>query len=194
MLQVSGEPITIVSGLPRSGTSMMMRMLQAGGFPVYTDGVRQPDEDNPNGYYEVEAAKGLVHGENAWLREVRGKAVKIVSPLLRFLPKEHDYRIILMRRRMVEILASQRIMLQRRGEPANRMSDDELARIYEEDLRKVEVWMGVSPNVRAVFVSYNDLLSDPYSELWKVESLLEAGLDLEAMAAIVDPALYRQRH
>ncbi len=172
---------------------MMMRMLEAGGFGLLIDGVRLSDDDNPQGYFELEETKGLIRGNTAWLRRARGKAVKIISPLLRYLPDEHDYQIILMRRRMREILASQRVMLQRRGEPTDRMDDDKLAVIYEKDLRQVEQWMGSRANVHALFVNYNGLLSEPLTELRRVVSFLDAGLNLDPMAAVVDQTLYRQR-
>lgn len=188
-----GEAIVVVSGLPRSGTSMMMRMLEAGGVPVFTDGVRTPDLDNPQGYYELEAVKGLHKGRHEFLAEARGRAIKVVSPLLRYLPRDHRYRIILMRRRMAEVLASQRLMLQHRREPEQRFDDRKLAALYEEDLRKVEQWMSSQPNVQALFVSYNGLLDEPLAELARVDQFLGGGLDLLAMAAMADQALYRQR-
>jgi len=110
----SDETITVVSGLPRSGTSMMMQMLGAGGLAVLTDGKRGADADNPRGYYEYEAVKSL--GQDAsWLASAGGKAVKIVSALLIHLPDGFDYRVIFMRRPIAEVLASQRAMLDRLG-------------------------------------------------------------------------------
>src|SRR5919108_6386357 len=112
-----GTPITVVSGLPRSGTSMTMKMLSAGGMDLLTDGERQPDDQNPNGYFELEAVKGLDKGENpAWLADARGKAVKIISFLLTWLPETYDYRVIFMDRDIEEILRSQSKMLVSRGE------------------------------------------------------------------------------
>jgi hypothetical protein len=109
------QTVVVVSGLPRSGTSLMMQMLEAGGITVLTDGIREPDEDNPRGYYEFERVKALPKGDYEWLESARGKAVKVVSALLEYLPPEYNYKVIFMHRRMEEILASQRKMLIRRG-------------------------------------------------------------------------------
>ena len=122
------EPITIVSGLPRSGTSMMMKMLEAGGMPVLTDSWRSADEDNPKGYYEFERVK-QIKTDQAWLPQAQGKVVKMISELLQYLPPIYCYRVIFMRRKLEETLASQRQMLQRRGEPAPVVSDESLAGI-----------------------------------------------------------------
>ena len=117
-----GRPIVVVSGLPRSGTSMAMKMLDAGGMPLVTDGVRSADISNPNGYYEFEPVKDLERGEAAWLADARGKAVKIVSPLLTYLPESFDYQVIFMRRPLAEIVDSQHAMLDARG--SERGSDE----------------------------------------------------------------------
>ena len=108
------DPIVVVSGLPRSGTSMMMQMLEAGGMEVMTDGLRAADEDNLKGYFEYETVKAL-HTDRNWLPEARGKAVKIISELLKYLPETQTYRIIFLRRALEEVLASQDRMLVRRG-------------------------------------------------------------------------------
>ena len=185
--------VTVVSGLPRSGTSMMMRMLEAAGLDIYSDGLRQADEDNPKGYYELERVKALARGDQDWLEEAQGRVVKIVSPLLRHLPEEQDYRVILMRREMDEVLASQQRMLMNRGEPSRVTDDDTLSRLFEEDLRQVERWVENRPNVECLQVSYNQMLTDPESEVRRIVDFLDDGADPEAMAGVVDPALYRQR-
>jgi hypothetical protein len=172
---------------------MMMRMLATGGVEVFTDGVRLSDVDNPKGYYEHERVKGIAKGDVDWLGEAKGRALKIVSPLLRFLPTDHTYRVILMRRRMSEILASQKLMLEHRDEAPNPMSDAKLAEIYERDLMIVEQWMRGQPNIEALPVSYNGLLEEPRLELLRIERFLDRPLDLEAMQAIIEPNLYRQR-
>jgi hypothetical protein len=192
-IEDADRPITVVSGLPRSGTSMMMRMLEAGGVAVLTDGARGPDQDNPQGYYELEAVKALHKGSHEWLRGARGRAIKVVSPLLRYLPPAYRYQVILMRRKMDEVLASQRLMLAHRNEPSQQLDDRKLARLYEDDLRQVEQWMGSQANVRALFVSYHGLLEEPFAELARVDLFLGGGLDLVAMAAVADLTLHRQR-
>src|SRR3990172_7400630 len=93
-----GEPIVVVSGLPRSGTSMMMKMLEAGGMPILTDGERSADIDNPKGYFELERIKNLEREtDKSYLRAARGKALKVISFLIKELPDDNDYRVIFMR-------------------------------------------------------------------------------------------------
>jgi hypothetical protein len=186
------DVVTIVSGLPRSGTSMMMRMLERGGMPVLVDGIRTADEDNPRGYYEFERVKQIEH-DAAWLDDAGGKAVKMISGLLQHLPAGRPYKVIFMRREMDEILASQRRMLVRRGEPTDRIQDDEMAALFHKHLAKVEAWLDEQPNIQVLYVSYNDMLEDPAAQVAKVAEFLDAGLDPERMVAVIDPSLYRQR-
>ena len=114
--------IVIVSGLPRSGTSLMMQMLQAGGMPLLIDDLRPADADNPNGYWEYEPVKRLQQ-DNSWIPKAEGKAVKVVSALLQYLPPQYTYKIIFMQRPMQEVLASQTVMLERRGEQGSKADD-----------------------------------------------------------------------
>lgn len=172
---------------------MMMRMLEAGGVELLSDGTRQADEDNPKGYFEYEPVKGLHRGRHEWLDVASGKAVKIVSPLLRFLPRDREYKIIFMQRKMEEILDSQRIMLAHRGEIADRYGDRKMAGVYESDLRQIELWMGNNPSVTALYVNYNGMLQDPLPALDRVNEFVEKSLDIDAMAAVIEPRLYRQR-
>ena len=187
------QTITIVSGLPRSGTSMMMKMLEAGGIPPLTDKIRTPDEDNPKGYYEFERVKKLDKGDTAWLPEAQGKAVKVISALLKHLPDGYTYRVLFMRRKLEEVLASQKQMLIRRGEPTDRVSDEELAAMFRKHLRHIEAWAQARPNVHWLDVSYNDLLANPRPEITRINRFLGGGLDEQKMAVVVDPTLYRQR-
>ncbi len=187
------EIITVVSGLPRSGTSMMMKMLEAGGIPPLTDKIRSADEDNPKGYYEFERVKKLDKGDTAWLPEARGKSVKVISALLKYLPGDFRYRVIFMRRRTEEILASQKQMLIRRGEPTDRVSDEELATYFAKHLRAVETWLQNQPNVDVLYVSYNCTLEAPLETAQEINRFLDNRLDTRAMAVVVDPQLYRQK-
>jgi hypothetical protein len=122
--------IVVVSGLPRSGTSMMMKMLQAGGIGIMTDNLRVADENNPKGYYEFERVKQLDKGDNAWVAEAQGKVIKVISYLLEFLPADFHYKVIFMRREMAEILASQRHMLERDGKPGSSANDAQMATLF----------------------------------------------------------------
>ena len=187
------EPVIVVSGLPRSGTSMMMRMLDVGGLEVVTDGIREPNPDNPKGYYEFERVKKLPDGDAAWLEEAGGKVVKVIAALLLHLPDPYEYRVLMMRRKMDEILAFQGRMLVRRGEDPDAVDDQEMARLFEKHLAQVYEWMRQKDNVRFLDVDYNVMLSGPEAQLEEIQTFLPYPLDLQAMGAVVDPSLYRQR-
>lgn len=187
------DAITIVSGLPRSGTSMMMKMLVAGGMTPLTDHIRQADDDNPEGYYELERAKKLREGDVAWLPSARGKVVKVIAILLTYLPSDYVYRVIFMRRAITEILASQRQMLIRRGEDPDRVSDEEMTALFEQHLQKVDAWIEKQANVQRIDVNYNWLLENPDTHIVRINEFLGGDLDTESMAEVIDPKLYRQR-
>lgn len=187
------DPITVVSGLPRSGTSLMMKMLEAGGIPPLTDRVRTADDDNPKGYYEFERVKGLP-GDAAWVAQACGKSVKVISQLLLELPAGHEYRVIFMMRKLVEVLASQRKMLVNRGTAKEGgPTDEEMGGILEKHVVSVLAKVEKRPGMTLLPVSYNNLLARPAGIVAKVNAFLGGALDEPAMAATVDPALYRQR-
>ena len=189
-----GAPIVVVSGLPRSGTSMMMKMLSAGGLAVVTDAIRSADDDNPKGYFELEQVKDLDKGKDkSWLKGHRGKVVKIISFLLKDLPDDNAYRILFMRRDLEEVIASQNKMLVHRGEPTDPAGDAKMIELYRKHLRKVEVLVGGKRNVKWLDVSYNDVVNAPRKPAEEVARFLAAGLDVEKMVAAVDPSLYRNR-
>ncbi len=186
------EPIIIVSGLPRSGTSMMMKMLDAGGMRVLTDNIRTADEDNPKGYYEFERVK-QIQTDQLWLKDALGKAVKMISALLKHLPQDYSYKVIFMRRRMEEILASQKQMLVRREESTDAISDEKMAALFQHHLKQVTTWMDEQPNLDVVYVSYNDVLTNPGEQAKKIDQFLGYTLDTENMVGVIDKSLYRQR-
>ncbi len=186
------EPIIIVSGLPRSGTSMVMKMLEAGGIPPLTDHVRSADDDNPKGYYEFERAKKLKEGDAAWLPEAQGKAVKVIGALLVELPPEYEYRVLFMRRRIEEVLASQSKMLERRGEE-KKVDDDTMAVLFQKHIQQVGAWMEKQSNLRCIDVDYNAMLEEPIPQVEQINRFLGGQLDEAAMADVVDRDLYRQR-
>jgi hypothetical protein len=185
--------VTIVSGLPRSGTSMMMKMLEAGGLPPLTDNLRTADEDNPKGYYEFERVKQLPKGDVAWLPEAQGKVVKVIAALLPHLPIGYEYRVIFMQRAMPEVLASQRQMLIRRGEDPDKIPDEVMAKLFEKHLRQVDDWIKRQVNVKRLDVNYNAMLKNPQPFIEQIDTFLNHQLDTMKMAAVVDPALHRQR-
>ena len=186
------DVITIVSGLPRSGTSLMMQILEVGGLPILKDDLRQADADNPKGYYEFERVKQVAR-DQAWLQDARGKAVKMVSALLLDLPDTYTYRVIFMRRTMEEILASQKTMLKRSGKPTDAIGDDKMAALFHKHLGQVDKWISEQPNVHVLYVSYNEMIADPLKEIQRINQFLGSELDTEKMVSVVDRTLYRQR-
>lgn len=187
------KTIVIVSGLPRSGTSMMMKMLEAGGIPPLTDAVREADHDNPQGYFEFERVKQLDKGDNDWLPQVEGKAVKIISALLQHLPDAYDYKVIFMERHMPEILASQRKMLAHRGEDAEQMDDARMADLFAKHVANTKTSLQQQPHFDVLYVHYSDVLATPDVQALRVSEFLGNRLNHEAMAEVVDPDLYRNR-
>jgi hypothetical protein len=187
------EAVVVVSGLPRSGTSMLMSMLDAGGIPPITDDIRTADEDNPKGYYEFERVKALDKGDTAWVADAQGKSVKVISALLKYLPPEYQYKIIYVRRNMQEILASQRKMLVRRGEDPDKVDDAQMAALFEKHVSQVESWLREQPNIQVLYEHYSDILADPEKEARRIDDFLGGRLQVERMAEAVDPDLYRNR-
>ena len=185
--------IVVVSGLPRSGTSLMMSMLDAAGIPPMQDHIRTADVDNPKGYYEYERVKALPDGDTGWVKDARGKSVKVITALLKHLPKKFQYDVLIMRREMAEILASQKKMLERRGEDPEKVSDQEMAELFGKHFSQVMDWVRDQKNIRYAEVSYNDLLTSPEGEVEKINSFLGGHLDTAAMLEKIDPVLYRQR-
>ncbi|MEP0806065.1 MAG: sulfotransferase domain-containing protein [Chloroflexota bacterium] len=185
--------IIVVSGLPRSGTSMMMKMLEAGGLPILTDNLRTPDANNPNGYYEFERVKQLPEGDYGWLPEAGGKVVKIVTGLIMHLPSDYKYKVIFMQRAMKEVLSSQKKMLGRLGKEDDRVEDEKMRKIYQEHLKQVNAWLAKQPNIEVLYVNYNTMLADPFESLKKVNEFLGGGMDVNVMAGVVNKELYRER-
>jgi hypothetical protein len=184
--------ITVVSGLPRSGTSMMLRMLAAGGLPILTDGVRGADEDNPHGYLEWEGVKSLQR-DASWVAAARGNAVKVIYYFLRDLPLDCRYRVIFMRRDLDEVLASQSAMLRRRGVHEQGPDDARMKRLFANELQEIDTWLASQPAFSVLNVEYRAVLGGPLAQAGLVSSFLEGGLDCQAMASGVDPSLYRSR-
>ncbi len=185
--------ITVVSGLPRSGTSMMMKVLDAGGIPPVQDGIRAADEDNPQGYYEFERVKRLDKGDTAWLAEAQGKAVKVISALLKHLPPTYTYRVIFVRRNMAEVLASQRKMLIHRGKDPGQVDDAQMSHLFARHLAEVEAWLAQQHNIRVLYVQYAEALANPQGCAAQINAFCGGGLNERAMALAIDPQLYRNR-
>ena len=186
------KSIIIISGLPRSGTSMMMRMIDAAKIPILTDNIRKADEDNLKGYYEFERVKKL-EVDRDWLPLAEGKAVKVISWLLKYLPINYEYKVIFMQRDINEILASQRKMMERRGEKDDNIPDEKMAEQYQFHLEQVDNWMKTQNNIKSMYVSYNDTLNNPRETAIRINAFLELKLDIDKMVDAVDLSLYRQR-
>ncbi|CAN5270233.1 hypothetical protein BH20VER2_BH20VER2_05090 [soil metagenome] len=189
---VTDRFITVVSGLPRSGTSLMMQMLAAGGLPALTDGFRTPDESNPRGYLEYEPVKKL-RSDRSWLELARGHAVKIIHLLLRELPTDRglQYRVLLIRRPLEEVLASQRAMLERQGKKAG--DDALLAKVYRGQLEQAEQWLASAPGFSVLEVEHHALFESASPTVERLNEFLGGQLDVTAMLGVIDPTLYRQR-
>ena len=186
------QTVIVVSGLPRSGTSMMMKMLGEGGLPVLTDSIRSADEDNPNGYFELEQVKQLTDGRVDWLADADHKLVKVISALLEHLPPEHHYKVLFMERQIPEILASQRKMLARRNETSN-VPDAEMEAQFREHLKAIKYWLARQPNMEVMYVDYNRMMADPDSYCRKIADFVGLPLDVAKMRSVPNERLYRNR-
>ena len=188
------EPNTIivVSGLPRSGTSMMMRMLEAGGLENLTDGVREADLDNPNGYFELARVTKLENDKD-WVPKARGKVIKVIAALLRHLPPGEQYRVVFLEREIREVLASQKEMLRRTSNATDDVPDEQMATHFRRHLERVREWLGAQPNFEVLYVEHRDGIENPAAFAAKVAAFLGGSLDVCRMAEAVDRSLYRQR-
>ena len=184
--------IYVVSGLPRSGTSLAMQMLAAGGLCVLSDGLRAADADNPRGYYEWERIKGLPQ-EPRVLAGAEGRAVKIISSLLLALPQGHEYRVIFMLRPLDEVLASQGVMLRNRGTEGPPVAPAAMLAALRAHLAQVNAWLQGRPDLTVLRMNFHDLLADPHGQAESMARFVDLPLDIEAMARQVDASLHRQR-
>ena len=184
--------ITVVSGLPRSGTSLMMQMLVAGGMPALSDGERHPDTDNPRGYLEWERIKQLPTDPGC-IAEAEGKVVKVISRLLLSLPAGHEYRVVFMQRPLPEVIASQDHMLRRRGTYREGADPAVISAAFEKHLREVYAWLDSKTYLKTLRIPYHEVLSQPKQIGKQVAEFLQIDLDLDAMSGCVDASLYRNR-
>lgn len=180
--------ITVVSGLPRSGTSMMMQMLEAGGLTPFSDQRRAADASNPRGYYEHERVKALAK-DNAWVADAEGHVVKVIAQLLRHLPDGSDYRVVFMERDLDEVLDSQTAMLGRLGRPGG--NPVVLRPVFERQLAEAKAWLNEHPRADVLYVPHRAVIEAPTAQAAAVNAFLGGGLDEAAMAAVVDPSLHR---
>jgi Sulfotransferase domain len=184
--------IYIVSGLPRSGTSLAMQMLDAGGLPVLGDGLRGADADNPRGYYEWERIKQLAL-EPSLVAESEGRAVKVISSLLFALPRDYQYRVVFMLRPLDQVLASQAVMLRNLGTEGPPLAPAAMLAALQAHLAQVNAWLRSRPDLAVLKVNFHDLIADPRGQAASMARFFDLALDVEAMARQVDPSLHRQR-
>jgi len=188
-----GKPVIVVSGLPRSGTSMAMKMLEAAGLEVVVDGIREADVDNPKGYYELERIKDLANEtDKSYLQEARGRVVKVISFLLKELPDDNNYKVIFMRRHIDEVLASQAKMLKHREE-SNESQDEQMRELFKADLWRANYLIKNSPHLEATHIVYSEVLSDPLPAAKQIKEFLGLSVPAEQLAAVVDSNLYRNK-
>jgi len=189
-----GDPIVVVSGLPRSGTSMLMKMLEAGGMEIMTDSERVADIDNPKGYFEYERVKNLEkETDKSYVREGRGKVLKVISFLIKDLPDDNDYRVIFMRRDLDEVLASQNKMIQRLGTEDSTAAEDAMREAYRNDIVRTRLLCKKSPNFELIEVNYKNTVEEPGKTALSVNAFVGGHLDEAAMREAVDSSLYRNR-
>jgi hypothetical protein len=183
-------PVIVVSGLARSGTSMMMRMLEAGGVAVLSDGIRRADLDNPHGYYEFEAVKGLEY-DVSWVPRAKGKAVKVIHRLLQYLPSTIHYKVVFMRRQLDEVVASWNEMVRPSGQTVAAVA--RFTRQLRRELHDAEKWLSNQNNLDVLYVNYNLTLNDAEIAAVRIREFLALDLDVNRMQSVVEPLLYRQR-
>ncbi len=170
----------------------MMQMLAAGGIPVLVDHVRQPDNDNPKGYYEFEPVK-KTSSDPSWVDSAPGSAVKMVHLLLYDLPPGHTYRVIFMNRNLEEVLASQAIMLSRSGKQGAALTTKRLKEVFNQQLDKISGWLANQRHIQVLDVHHHKAISHPSLQACRINDFLGGRLDIEAAISVIDRSLYRQR-
>lgn len=186
------ETITVVSGLPRSGTSLLMQMLDKAGMQMFVDNVRQADDSNPKGYFEHEAVKSLARNK-AWVNQAVGKVVKVVSHLLFHLPDNYHYKIIFVDRDLSQILKSQQKMLIKKGKNKKESYSITLEMSYKKNLEKVDKWAKTHYNVEILHVNFSNLINNGIVEAKKIIEFLNINAKPEDIAKAIDKKLHRTK-
>jgi len=189
---IQSKEIIVVSGLPRSGTSMMMKMLVEGGLPAVTDSLRSADNDNPNGYFEFEPVKKMTEGNTQWLEQAGGKVVKVISALLEHLPAKYHYKVIFMERPLQEVLTSQKKMLVNRAEDSS-ISDVEMEEQFRKHLGAIKYWLARQPNMEVLYMDYGKMLASPAAWCAKIAEFVSLPMNVEKMQGVPNERLYRNR-
>lgn len=185
--------IIIVSGLPRSGTSMMMNILNSGGVPALIDNIRKSDKDNPKGYWEFESVKNLINGEYSWLDQSKGKCVKVISYLLTYLPENYSYKVIFLERDLSEILKSQQIMMTQNQNMISNQDDEKISTIFKKHLESAKDFLQSNRQFETYYANYNKILDSPKKEIEKLNQFLNGRLDASKTMDVIDRTLYRNR-
>ena len=184
------KPVIIVSGLPRSGTSLMMQMLQAGGISIIYDNKRPADEHNPYGYYELEKVKRLEQ-DNSWIEKCTGKALKILYHLLKYLPETTHYKIIFMQRNLKDVVISQDKMLESYSKAV--LSDNaKVMTLFEEERKQIISWIENKSNMDVLYIEFSDVLADQKKVVLQLSDFLGSNLELQSMQAVINPAILSQ--
>ncbi len=191
----SGKTFLLVSGLPRSGTSLMMQMLDAGGIHPQTDGIRVADENNPRGYYEWEAIKKIgQHPEILDAPAIEDKAIKVISMLIPALPKNHQYKIIFMMRPIHQIVASQSKMIDRLGTDGSEIEPDKIAARLERHRSQILQLLENQENFELIDVDYETLLKDTENQIARIiEFIDDQRLDADQMPNAIEHHLHREK-
>jgi len=191
-VSATNSDIIVVSGLPRSGTSMMMQLLQAAGIEALTDGIRQADENNPRGYYELEVVK-QTSNDASWLIDAGGKAIKVIYRLLYDLPGDQHYRTIFMQRPMAEVVRSQQAMLKQLGQQGSDLSDADLGALLHKELVTVNQWLSTNPAFDVLYVGYHQVLNTPEMILARISQFLGRNLHVDQINQVIEPRLCHNR-
>ena len=184
--------IVVVSGVPRSGTSMLMQMLAAGGMPILHDDVRPADPDNPRGYLEF-ASVAKSHVDTSWIQHAPGKAVKVIHALLQYLPLEYPYKVVFMHRSLEEVLMSQHAMLARLGKPASALPKAQMIQMFSKQVDTCLAWLSQQHGFEVLELQYPDVIAQPDRAAAELAKFIGRSLDTSAMAQAVDSTLYRHR-
>ena len=182
----TGKSITVVSGLPRSGTSMMMQILHAGGLEPVTDNVRLADASNSKGYYEHEAVKALSKGNYECLRNAQGRAIKIISSLLKHLPCDHHYKVIFMQRDIDDVIESQDRMLLSLNKPLNSQDNKKIKKLYAQHLNNITSWLSQQDNIDVLYVNYTEVLNKPVNHIDLITEFTHIKADSKPMIDCID--------
>jgi len=185
--------VTVVSGLPRSGTSMMMQILAAGGISPITDNVRVADEDNAKGYYEHEEVKSLAKGKHDCLNNAEGRTIKVISSLLKHLPDDRHYKVIFMNRQLDEVLASQAKMLINLDKAGHFDNDAELKVLYQTHVKTLKKWLQRQSNIDVLHLNYHDVIAEPSNNIDSIVNFLQVQANIDAMTAVVDRDMRHHR-